>query len=36
MAWNYRKRIKIAPGIHLNFSILLTLTMRYIIFTIKQ
>ena len=20
MAWNYRKRIKIAPGIHLNFS----------------
>ena len=20
MAWNYRKRVKIAPGIHLNFS----------------
>lgn len=20
MAWNYRKRIKIAPGVHLNFS----------------
>ena len=20
MAWNYRKRVKIAPGVHLNFS----------------